>query len=531
MARQVSKLALVICFVQVADGGLAVRLFSTQTVRRVVIGPEQLTHANVTSRRVFMPPLRLDINGTPVESRFPITVERAPVGLSITLDIPSEQYVKAVLAGEVGAMQRPEVLKAMAVSARTYAFRFPGRHRREGYNLCDSTHCQDLRLTWKNTLIDKAVEDTDRELLWFRGKPAAAYYSQNCGGHGESAGRVWQDQSAPYLIGKPDQYCPTRRWRAEVRKDDLSRILGRRVDTVQVLSRTDSGRAQELNLGGGSSVRAASFRFMLGRVLGWAQVRSDWYTTQDAGGSIIFEGRGGGHGVGLCQQGAERMAFQGMNYRAILSYYFPGTGVGINAQGIEWKRLTGERVRLATTNPSTDQALLNLGDSIVRELEARLSLTFVETPELRVYPSVEIFRDATGEPGWAASSTRGNIVRLQPSARSRSLIRHELLHVLIENNARSDLPRWYREGLVLVLTQPAVEESATAPHDGAFAGSPRKAYRKAQGFMQRLIRLRGEAEVISWSRRGIPPELLARRPETAMPSQPGPQRVPTGTPD
>jgi stage II sporulation protein D len=270
---------------------------------------------------------------------------------------------------------------------------------------------------------------------------------------------------------------------------------------------------------------------MLGRVLGWAQVRSDWYTTQDAGGSIIFEGRGGGHGVGLCQEGAERMAFHGMNYRAILKHYFPGTAVGINAQGIEWKRLTGERVRLATTNPSTDQALLQLGDSIVRELEARLSLTFVEAPELRVYPSVEIFRDATGEPGWVAASTRGNVVRLQPSARSRSLIRHELLHVLVENNARSDLPRWYREGLVLVLTQPAVEESATAPDDGAFAGSPRKAYRKAQGFTQRLIRLRGEAEVISWSKRGIPPELLARQPETAMPSPPGRQRVPTGAPD
>ena len=74
--------------------------------------------------------------------------------------------------------------------------------------------------------------------------------------------------------------------------------------------------------------------------------------------------------------------------------------------------------------------------------------------EVRVYPDVETFRNATGEPGWVAAHTEGRRIHLQPAAilRSRdaleSTLRHELLHVAVESQARPGLPVWFREGLV-----------------------------------------------------------------------------------
>ncbi len=42
-----------------------------------------------------------------------------------------------------------------------------------------------------------------------------------------------------------------------------------------------------------------------------------------AGDEVEFEGAGLGHGVGLCQAGARRMAASGATEREILAHYFP----------------------------------------------------------------------------------------------------------------------------------------------------------------------------------------------------------------
>jgi stage II sporulation protein D len=73
---------------------------------------------------------------------------------------------------------------------------------------------------------------------------------------------------------------------------------------------------------------ASTFRFAVDRELGWDKIRSDLYEVRGTGDHIIFSGRGSGHGVGLCQTGAEEMARQGKSYREILSFYYPGTELG-----------------------------------------------------------------------------------------------------------------------------------------------------------------------------------------------------------
>ena len=71
-----------------------------------------------------------------------------------------------------------------------------------------------------------------------------------------------------------------------------------------------------------------------------------------AGDRIIFNGRGSGHGVGLCQIGAEVMGEEGKSYREILSFYYPGTRLGVSAQGSQWQQLSSEDVVLFTERRS-----------------------------------------------------------------------------------------------------------------------------------------------------------------------------------
>src|SRR5262249_44930797 len=126
------------------------------------------------------------------------------------------------------------------------------------------------------------------------------------------------------------------------------------------------------------------------------------------------------------------------------------------------------------------QFLLTMADRIARAAEERSGLRWAASQKLRVYPTVAAFRDATGEPGWVAASTRGGVIRLQPAAALRdrglleSTVRHEFAHALIESQARARLPLWFREGAALYLTASQKSKSksqkskVTPPDDGAF---------------------------------------------------------------
>jgi len=381
--------------------------------------------------------------------------------LLLTLTLPLEQYVTAVLQGESANFKSDEALKAMAVAARTYAVHFGSRHRLEGFDFCDTTHCQDLRFGNESPRARAAVAATEGELLWFEGRPAATYYHRSCGGETEDASALEPELHAPYLRRHHDHYCVRNpdEWHAQISKSDLSRALGRPVTTVTVAARSDSGRVQRL-LVSDHSMTATDFRFAVGRALGWDKLRSDLYQEEDLGDRLVFRGRGQGHGVGLCQAGAEIMGEQGRSYREILAFYYPGTAVGINAQGLSWEKLPGESLDLMTTNRDDAAVLLPAAERALRFAIERTGWDLRARPLVKVYPTVAIYRDATGEPGWVAASTLGNVIRLQPIStlqRTHSLdstLRHEFLHMLIESKARPETPLWLREGLAIYLSNP-----------------------------------------------------------------------------
>lgn len=449
------------------------------------------------------------------------------------VSLSAEDYVAAVLAGESGTFKSEEALKAMAVAARTYAARLRGRHSSEGYDFCATTHCQRLEPGQVTPRLSAAVRATAGELLWFEGKPAFAVYARNCGGKSEAASTVWPDVEAPYLRVHADSYCErhgVRNWSWEGTAEAISRALldsklrvPQPLERVAVLDRTSSGRARLLQLqsaGQTVAISASSFRFAVGRALGWNTLRSEAYELHNRNGHIAFQGRGEGHGVGLCQDGAEQMGLEGLSYQGILAFYYPGTTIGLTAKGIRWTRLGGEGVNIFTMLPNRDARLLPLGEEVRREVENRLNLIAKEPVDIRVYPDIDTFRNATGEPGWVAARSSPSGIDLQPpgllEARRalRSTVKHELLHVYIEREAVPNLPVWFREGLVEWLSRPPESESLNSKpasendlRQRQNLGQAARAYVDAERQVAGLVNRYGEGTVLGWLKRGLPPEV------------------------
>jgi stage II sporulation protein D len=507
----------------------------------------QFVEANANANEIFLSGnYRLSPEeGSPVPADFPLEIQARDSRLLVTALLPMDEYVAGVLAGETGNFKSDEALKAMSVAVRTYAMHFGSRHGLEGFAFCDTTHCQDLRLGATNARLRKIADSTAGEVLWYDGEPAATYYFANCGGTTEDGRYILgnDEARAPYLTQHSDQYCRRNggtQWRSDIPKAELQRALA--VDgisvpgelrSVSVLQRTASGRVEFLRVAGRSpiTVSGLAFRSAVGRHIGWDRLKSSLYDVSEHGDGITFHGRGFGHGVGLCQVGAEVMGEEGRSYRQILNFYYPGTRLGLAAQGFAWQQMSNDDIELLTTRAQRDRALLPLATRYLHAAEESTGLVYQARPKLKVYGTVAEYRDATGEPGWVAASTRGRTIQMQPPEVLReagvldSTLRHELLHMLIDSHAAAGTPRWLREGLVLYLSQPgdpppvqvstagnaALEKSLRSPQSEE---ELREAYAQARSRVAHLVQQRGKETVLEWLQHGgIPPDLLSSSSE------------------
>ncbi len=250
--------------------------------------------------------------------------------------IPFDDYLRGVLAAEMPASFQEEALKAQAVAARTYtlkrlrAFGGAGCSRHAGADVCsDPAHCQDhmgleaRKALWKEDFpeyegrLGSAVAATRHQYLTFGGALAEAVYHSTCGGHTASAEEVW-GKAVPYLGGVPCEYCQISPRYRETRRLDLADLCGRLgVEGLRVRKTSPSGRAVEVGA--------------LGRVMSGNDLRAalGLPSTLVEGllGEVTLTTGGYGHGVGLCQWGAEGQARKGRGFREILYFYYPGTVV------------------------------------------------------------------------------------------------------------------------------------------------------------------------------------------------------------
>jgi SpoIID/LytB domain protein len=284
-----------------------------------------------------------------------------PGGGYSVAEMPMEAYVARVLAGEALRDSQPAALEALAITIRTFALANRGRHRADGFDLCDQTHCQVVRTAVAAT--ERAAKATAGRLLLREGTPAGVYYSAACGGRTQLPSDVWPGaEDPPYLPSKEDRACEgAPAWIAELDESDLQRALrasGFRgvLHDLRIASRNASGRVARLTLEGlnPDQISGQDFRVAVGRTLGWQHVKSTAFDLRKKDGSYRFSGHGSGHGVGLCVIGSARLAEQGASAKAILARYFPGLELS-NSQGLTQVRPSVEAAeKLAKKPPVSD---------------------------------------------------------------------------------------------------------------------------------------------------------------------------------
>lgn len=424
--------------------------------------------------------------------------------------IGAEAYVPGVLAGESGIFQQPEALKAMAIVARTFAAHERGRHKSEGFDFCDTTHCQRFDSAAVTPSLRAAAQATAGQMLRFEERLAFTPYTMSCGGTTEAADAIWRNVHAPYLNVRHDPFCAVKTWGCHLTGTDIRRALRSaglkcpaELHSIVVKRRTSSGRAAELTLFGDERVDldAGAFRFAVGRTLGWNLIRSNWF---EISAPFEWNGRGEGHGVGLCQRGAEAMAAQGHSYREILAFYFPGT------TSVNWLRLGGESLAVYGTDANRDVAVLHDAEHLVKTLPWPLQSSAV----IYVYPDIDTFRSESGEPGWVAAHTEGARIDLQPVSELlqrgilREILHHELLHVIVEQHAVAGLPLWFREGLVEYLTgEHGIRARVLADSDLRQRNDRAKAaaaYAESAAKVRDLVARYGQTTVLGWVSAGLP---------------------------
>jgi len=278
--------------------------------------------------------------------RNPRSIKVRSVSENLTRELALEEYLVGVLAAESSVENEIEALKAQAVVSRAFALKNLGRHAREGYDFCSTTHCQRFVFLKTKSALNaaarRAVEETAGLMLSDPSSGAGgiidAYFHASCGGVTANIETLWGAPAPSYLRGVRDDFCataPHRRWTQKIPADQLAKAMqsdertnvGARLVSITVTKRDATGRAEIVAIDGARRrlVRGWDFKLIVGRSLGWQMIKSSRFEVSRAGNDFIFRGGGFGHGLGLCQEGAHVAARRGMSYRQILNHYFPGT--------------------------------------------------------------------------------------------------------------------------------------------------------------------------------------------------------------
>jgi stage II sporulation protein D len=281
----------------------------------------------------------------------------APVSIRVRVagnivSVPLEDYVAATALSEITPVGESDdtvgrIYDVQTIVARTYALAHIGRHGDEGFDLCDSTHCQvyePSRLVTSRFADQarRAAARTAGRVLTFGESPARpidAVFHADCGGHTASPEQVWGSAGVPYLRAEPDDVpsLKHRTWSLTLTRFDLIQALdadrrtaiGDRLKSVLLEGTDTSGRVSRVTIAGSDArvtLRSDDFRNAVNKRLGARAMMSTRFAMSRApnGADYILNGSGFGHGVGLCQVGALARARRGAGAEEILAVYFPG---------------------------------------------------------------------------------------------------------------------------------------------------------------------------------------------------------------
>lgn len=283
-----------------------------------------------------------------------IRVVRAGEKIFLINELRIENYLRGVLPLEMGIQYQAnhlEALKAFSITARTFAL-MRISEKKTNFDVYADTRDQLYGGVFtENTLEKNAIDETKGEILGFSDTLAKIFYHANCGGSTENVENVFNPKAIPYLVSNNDGnniFCSRAKnfsWKETFTADEILEVISKKFNTnnkeltisdVKIDSRTSSGRAGALTF---ILSNDSSYKFE-GR-----EIRNHFRQKQNNGilrsllfdiqlerteGSIskmIINGKGSGHGVGLCQWGCIFRSEAGQSYKQIIEHYFPGTKI------------------------------------------------------------------------------------------------------------------------------------------------------------------------------------------------------------
>ena len=290
-----------------------------------------------------------------------LVITQTDSGFLVVNRLPMDSYLRGVVPLEIGNRTAAEfaAVQAQAVAARTYA-----------YKHLTSSRAFDMYATVQDQVYggvdaekpqaDTAILTTRDVVVLYNGQPITTPYHSTCGGSTAAVSEVWYDQpDQPYLRPVSDRipgtnnfYCdssPRFSWTQSYDAAGLRAVMEKylaaytkapknglgKITDIREQGRTPSGRIAALTVqteSGSYTLRGNDIRFVLRDPKG-AILNSTYFsfTKETSGGevsSLNVNGRGYGHGIGMCQWGAIGRARAGQNYRTILETYYPGTTIG-----------------------------------------------------------------------------------------------------------------------------------------------------------------------------------------------------------
>ena len=298
-------------------------------------------------------------------------------------ELPVESYLASVISSEMKATAGLELLKAHAVISRSWLLaqmkrREENKEQKNGFfsfikkddelirwydredhtifDVCADDHCQRYQGITKQTnrAVEQALRATRGQILCYGDEICDARFSKCCGGVTEEFQYCWEDTPKPYLVSVEDPFCNTHdkavlsqvlndydqetndfyRWTVEYTTDEISNLINEKlkddfgtITDLIPLERGKSGRIWKLKIVGTKKTFTIGKELEIRRALSESHLYSSAFDVEKTATGFRLNGKGWGHGVGLCQIGAAVMGHQGYRYNEILLHYYRGAEI------------------------------------------------------------------------------------------------------------------------------------------------------------------------------------------------------------
>jgi stage II sporulation protein D len=246
--------------------------------------------------------------------------------IRIINDVVLDNYIAGVTEAEAGSRSAQEFYKVQAILARTFALSHINKHVLEGFSLCDQVHCQAYFGKPRDLNIFKAMEGTkDKVVVDENLNLIIASFHSNSGGQTANSEDVWGSHTT-YLRSINDSFSikmPNYKWERRMLTDDWLSYLKLKHNFP-----TDQADEKEAALNFKQDSRKIyleynNVRVPLKNVRLDLQLKSTFFSLSPLGtDSVLFTGKGYGHGLGMCQEGAMNMVKKGYSYTDVLNFYY-----------------------------------------------------------------------------------------------------------------------------------------------------------------------------------------------------------------